>query len=289
LVLNTETGAIILASPGMPDDVIVPPRTPPFALIQTGAPPVVVWSFEELWIPPEVSVQLSSKSRAVAALAATTRLTILGPMDFSGNGGRNGGPNEDGANTPDSENGGGGGAPSGSGGGGGGGHAAAGGNGAGTTAGDGGPAMGTGMPDTLFFGGGGGGGSGTGTDGNPGFGGSGGGAIALLGLTVELNSAIDVRGIAGLPAGGGDAGGGGGGAGGGIFVSGGKVILGPNLAMIATGGMGGGGSGTGGTGGDGANGRIRVLYDEIDDTSDPMSTTPSMDKKQGALVAFPVP
>ena len=218
LVLHTNTGQITLHDDTAGTDAeLVAASAQPFGTAQTGGPPVAIWSFTELNVPPGMPVQVSPDSRAVPVLAATVSLRMSGFIDLSGNGGQNGGANADGVNpavdgTTDGV-GGGGAALSSTAGGGGGGHATAGSMGMGTGGGAPGPSYGGAEVLPVYFGAGGGGGGGA-TGSSPGLGGTGGGAIALLSPSIILEGVIDVSGAFGGPASAGDAGGGGGGAGG---------------------------------------------------------------------------
>src|SRR5207302_404420 len=71
---------------------------------------VTIWSFATLSIPAGLTVVTSGDSRAVAVLAATQGLTVLGDIRLSGQGGQNGSPYRDGSDSPSSDGGGGGGA-----------------------------------------------------------------------------------------------------------------------------------------------------------------------------------
>jgi hypothetical protein len=298
MVLHTDNGAITLKSVGMDEIILVPSPSPEkLGLYKQplGGPPVTIWSFKRLIVPLEVTIQVSSDSRAIPVLAGTGDITqtpgptlkILGPIELSGSGGSNGGPNAPGLTAPDSTE------PSGQGaamasigGGGGGGHLSKGEDGTGTGAGKGGGAS-SALDDVLVFGGGGGGGGGVTMDAFPGFGGPGGGAIGLIGFWVQLNGLIDLTGQPGQPAMGGMAGGGGG-AGGTLFVSAKTLTYGPNLKVDVSGGAGGPGGDGGGNGGQGAAGRIRFFQDTLqkNDTAQfqPMTSFGGIDK---ALLEFP--
>ncbi|HZS39913.1 MAG TPA: hypothetical protein VFF06_23935, partial [Polyangia bacterium] len=225
LEFNTETGEVDLIVGGTTRTTIVGPMLNGFAqLPQTNGPGVAIWSFSSLVIPPGVRVVPAGANFRVPVIESMTSLTLQGTISclgFGGKGGGSGMPGRDiiGGPTP----GGGGGATGADGsGGGGGGYAAAGSIGGGAMGGAPGMSFGEDTLNPVNFGAGGGGGAGgLGKGGN---GGNGGGAIALFGMTVEIDGLIDVsgarggNGVAGTPPM--AVGGGGGGSGGSILIGG---------------------------------------------------------------------
>jgi hypothetical protein len=283
LVFNSATGEVKNGA-----DVIVAAPARPFTLAQSGAPSVTVWSFQTLVIPSGMAIATAGQSRSPIVIAATQQLTLQGGVALDGAGGRNGGDNMAGGDTPDAQAGGGGGAIApGSGGGGGGGYVVAGDPGLGGMPGAAGAAYGS-SAKLLYFGSGGGGGSAADVNSVAGFGGSGGGAIALFSPNVDIEGQVSVGGLSGDDALKGDAGGGGGGAGGTILISGQSVTLGASANLNAMGGAGGALSGAGGKGGAGSKGRIHIAANTLTNNLAAGAATPDLDPADNAAIAsFP--
>ena len=266
LLCNTETGLLHVAGGA----TIVPANAAGFVhAAQPNGPPVAMWNFDQLVIPPTITVEPDPVSASVPVFLGATSLHIEGAIDWRGFGGFGGQAGMSGSMRGTAGGGGGAGATVAGGGGGGGGHAQGGSRGDGNGHGDGGGAYGTPDVAPVYFGAGGGGGGGA----QGGRGGAGGGAVVLLGATVVVGAKIDVSGNDGTPAGGTTmlGGGGGGGSAGSILIAGDTVTLQSGHQLVAVGGKGaagvdgpdpsadaGGGLVAGGRGGDGAVGRIRV-------------------------------
>ena len=278
LLCNTETGLLHLSGGA----TVVPANAAGFShLTQTDGPPVAMWNFDQLIIPPTITVQPDPVSASVPVFLGATSLHIEGAIDWRGFGGFGGQAGMTGSMRGTAGPGGGSGATVAGGGGGGAGYGAAGGGGDGNGHGDGGGAYGASDVAPVYFGAGGGGGGGA----QGGRGGAGGGAVVLLGATVVVGAKIDVSGNDGTPAMGTSmlGGGGGGGSAGSILIGGDTVTLQSGHQLVALGGKGAagvdgpdtgadGGLVAGGRGGDGAVGRIRVSATTVNGTPNAQPT-----------------